>query len=69
MIKYKVDILEALKKAGYTTYRIRKEKILGQKTLQDIRTGKIVNDNNLNILCNLLNCQPGDLIEFAPDKE
>lgn len=28
-IKYKIDILEALKEKGFTSYRIRKEKIFG----------------------------------------
>lgn len=29
-IKYKIDVLEALKAAGYTTYKLRQEKILGE---------------------------------------
>ena len=33
-IVYKVDIIKALKEAGYSTYRIRKEKILAEASLQ-----------------------------------
>ena len=33
-IKYKIEIMKALKDAGYSTYRLRKEKILGEATLQ-----------------------------------
>lgn len=63
-IRYKFDILEALKSAGYTTYRIRKENILGQSTLQQIRRGELVSWANIERLCRLLNCQPGDILEY-----
>ena len=37
MIKYKIDILAALKAAGYSTARLRKDKIFGEATLQKMR--------------------------------
>ncbi len=40
MIIYKINILEALKKAGYSSYRLRQEKVLGEGTLQQLRIGK-----------------------------
>lgn len=63
-IKYKKNVLELLKKAGYTTYKLRKEKILGESTLQKMRTGALLSWAELNTVCSLLNCQPGDLVEF-----
>lgn len=67
-IKYKIDILEALKEKGFTSYRIRKEKIFGQKTLQDFRNGNVVlSADCLEKLCSILNCQIGDLIEYVSD--
>lgn len=63
-IKYRIDILAALKEAGYNTNRIRKEKLLSDGTLQLIREGKIVNSANLAKICKLLNCQPGDILEY-----
>lgn len=65
MIKYKIDILESLKNAGYSTYKMRKDKILGESVLQQIRRGEPVSWNNLDTICGLLNCQPGDLLEFV----
>ena len=62
-IRYRFDVLEALKAAGYTTYRIRKENILGQSTLQQLRMGELVSWANIEKLCRLLNCQPGDILE------
>ena len=67
-IKYKIDILEALKEKGFTSYRIRKEKIFGQKTLQDFRNSNVVlSADCLEKLCNILDCQIGDLIEYVSD--
>ena len=67
MIKYKIDVLEALKSRGYSTYKIRNDKILNEATLQKLRSGKHINMENLDKLCILLDCQPGDLLEYIPD--
>lgn len=64
-IRYKIDILAALKNAGYSTYKLRQEKIFGERTIQKFREGIIVNAENLATLCKLLNCQPGDIIEYT----
>lgn len=64
-IQYKIDVLAKLKAAGYNTNRLRKEKLLSEGTIQNIREGKIINASNLSKLCKLLNCQPGDLIEYV----
>lgn len=68
-IKYKIDILAALKNAGYSSYRIRKEKIFGEATLQKIRKGEILTADNLALICKFLNCQPGDILEYVSDDE
>ncbi len=66
-LKYKIDIMEALKNSGYTSYKMRKDKIIGERQLQQIRNGEIVSNAILNKLCELLNCQPGDIIEYVDD--
>ena len=66
-IKYKIDVLAALKAAGYNTNRIRKEKLLSESTLQRLRTGELINGENLGKLCELLHCQPGDILEYVPE--
>lgn len=65
MIVHKIDVLAALKNVGYSTYKLRKDKILGEATIQAIRTGQQVTWDKLSILCHLLKCQPGDLLEFV----
>lgn len=68
-IKYKIDIIEALKEQGFTSYRIRKEKIIGERQMQQIRNGEVVSIACLTKLCELLNCQPGDILEYVPEEE
>lgn len=65
-IVYKKDILAELKKAGYNTTVIRRDKIMGEAMLQKIRTGQMPSWAVLETLCTLLRCQPGDLLEFVP---
>lgn len=69
MIKYD-KMFALLKEKGYNTNRIRQEKILSQSTLTAIRNGKggLAHDN-INKLCNLLDCQPNDLMEFIKDSK
>lgn len=68
---YKINVLAALKEKGYTTYKIRQEKLLSESTVQRLRDGIGVSWENLETICALLNCQPGDVIEYvaAPTEE
>lgn len=66
-IKYKIDVLAELKRAGYNTNRLRTEKLLSEGTIQNIREGKVINAANLAKLCKLLNCQPGDILEYEEE--
>ena len=67
-LTYKIDVLDALKQNGYSTYRIRKEKLLGESTLQKLRQRLPVSWENIETICRLLHCQPGDMLEYAEDK-
>lgn len=57
-----------MKEKGLTTTKIRKEKIIGEYTLQSMRTGKSVTLESLESLCKELNCQFGDLVEYVREK-
>ncbi len=67
MIRYKIDIMDTLKEKGYSSYKLRKEKIFGEATMTKFRRGEYVNFVNLDLLCQLLECQPGDIIEHVED--
>ena len=66
-MQYKVDVIAHLKEAGYNTNRIRKEKIMGEAMLQKLRNGEMVSWAVLETICGLLDCQPGDLIEYVKE--
>lgn len=66
-IKYKGDIMGRLKEKGYSTARLRKEKIFGERTMQDFRTNAEIPYKSINRLCTLLDCQPGEILEYVPD--
>ena len=53
-----------MKEKGLTTYRIRKEKIITESSLQKLREGKAVSTETIAKLCLALECQPGDILEF-----
>lgn len=63
-IKYRIDVLAALREAGYTQNRIRNEKLIGQSYLTQLRHGELVSWKTIETICALLNCQPGDILEF-----
>lgn len=54
---------------GLTTYKIRKEKIISESTLQNIRNEKRITTDAIASLCQALNCQPGDILEYVQDEQ
>ena len=69
MFSYKIDILKELSNRGYTSTKIRKEKILSEATMQNIRKGKGITTDTINTICIILRCQPSDIIEITPTDE
>ena len=69
LIAYKKNLLEELKLVGYTTYRLRNEKLLGEVTIQKLRNGEMVTLNAIDTICHLLKCQPGDLIGYLHNEQ
>ena len=68
-IVYKIDILDALKSKGYNTNRLRKEKLLSESVIQGLRDNRYITLTNISTICALLECQPGDLLEYVPASE
>jgi len=65
VIRYKVNVLKELKAKGYSSTRIRAERLMGQATLTQLRRGELVSWLNIDTICRLLECQPGDLLEYC----
>lgn len=66
-LRWRFEILPALKEKGYNTNRIRTEHLLSESTLQKLRTGQGLAWGNIESLCMLLDCQPGDLMEYVKE--
>ena len=67
-LRYRIEPLEALKKKGFTTYSLRQKRLLAETTIQKLRNHKPVGWDNIETLCRLLNCQPGEILEYVPDE-
>lgn len=67
-IKYD-KLFQMMQKRGLTTYKIRKENIISQSALTAIKNGKSVTTDTIAKLCKVLDCQPGDLIEYVDEEE
>ena len=69
MLEFKIDIIQELNKKGYNTNIIREKNLIGQKTLYDIKAGKVPGIKTINTLCALLERQPGSILKYVPDPE
>lgn len=63
-------LFDLLDENGWTTYRIRKEKLIGQGTLTALKNGTGgLDSKTIARICKVLNCQPGDLMEYIPEED
>lgn len=59
-----------MKEKGVTKYRLRKDNVVGVATLENMRKGiGHVDTRSLGHLCEYLNCQPGDIMEYISEKK
>lgn len=68
MISYQ-KLFDKLKEEGWSFYKVRQEKLIGQGTLTRLRNQSGgLDSKTLNKICRTFNCQPGDLMEYIPDE-
>lgn len=68
MLQYKLEILPELTKMGYSSRRLRNENLLGEYTMTSLRRGEMISLKSIDTICRLLQCQPGDLLEWIEDE-
>ena len=66
-IRYKIDVMAELKKKGYSSTKIREDKLIGQSYLQQVRHQELVSWKTIDTICALLDCQVGDIVEYVKD--
>ena len=54
-------------KKGIKKVDLRTKYGLNPKTVDSLVKGKSVTVDTLVVLCKILDCQPGDLLEYIPD--
>ena len=71
MIYFKCNVLFALKSKGYTSYKLINKKILSAGTVTKIRNNDAIklSLSTIDKICELLCCQPGDILEYIPDSD
>lgn len=67
-LRYKINVLDALKEKGYSSYILRKEKLLSESTIQKLRDGEGVAWDNLDTLCRLLECDISAIVEYQKEE-
>lgn len=69
-MRYKFDVLAKLKDAGYSTYRIRQENLFNPSSVAKFKHGQTdISIKTVERICQLLDCQPGDILEYVQDEE
>ncbi len=70
MIKYKINVADALERRGFNTYKAHKTKLLSQDTLKKIKNEDTrINLSSLNNLCLILDMELKDIITFEPSED
>ena len=67
MLQYKLDIVQKLSEIGYNPRKIRNDRILAEPTMTKLRRKQPISWENIDTICRLLRCQPGDLLEWIDD--
>lgn len=56
-----------LKKNGHSSTYWLRQNGFHSATVTKLRKNQTVNTDTVNAICSLLNCQPGDIMEYIPD--
>lgn len=70
-------LLSILQEREISIYKLKSDKVIGTATLDKIRScvhmGKNstvnIDTRSIDSICNYLNCQPGDIMEYLPDEQ
>ncbi len=65
-ISYK-KLIALLSEKGITSYTVKKSGCIGQATWKKIHEGGHIDTRTIDALCRLLNCQPGDILEYEEE--
>lgn len=78
-LRYKINVLDALKAKGWNTGRLRAENKeardrgekadgISEASIQSLRHERPISWANIETICKKLKCQPGDFLEYAEEE-
>lgn len=60
---------DVMKNKNISTYTLREKHNIDTRTIKRLKENENVTTNTLNNLCNILNCDIFEIIEYIPDKK
>ena len=63
------DILKLLADHGWSQNRLIREKVFGMSTIQRLRKHANINTSTIDTVCELCDCQPGDIMHYEPNNK
>lgn len=70
MLKYKINVADALERAGFTMYTAKKTGLLSQDAIKKIRNEDTnISIKALNNICMILDLQPKDILIYKESPE
>ena len=70
MLKYKINVGDALERIGFNAYKAKTTKLLSQNTLKKVKSDDTnISLKSLNNICMLLDMQPKDLLMYVETEE
>lgn len=60
-------MIRLMDERGITSYTCKRDGLIGQATFKKIKTGGDIDTRTIAKMCEVLNAQPGDLLEYIPD--
>lgn len=63
------NILKMLSDSGWSTYRLRKEKVISSGTIDRLRAKQSITTDTIDTICKLCDCQPADLMTYKRDEK
>ena len=71
MLRYKINVSDALSRAGVNKYKAKKTKVIGQDTLTKLAEENVtgITLKTLNTVCAILELQPKDILEYVETPE
>ena len=71
MLRYKINVGDALERKGLNKYKAKRTGIISQNTLDNIKKENVtgITLKTLNTICAILDLQPKDIIEYVETPE